>query len=109
MSLSYSWNFLREFGHCCVLLSLLARVEQVRTCEHVSSVSHPVAPFSSYPRYLVTYAGIRFPGAEDIPAGFAALDKVPASVWSQVFFTVLLMEGVNRDDTGLGEFVGDFR
>ena len=59
--------------------------------------------------YLVTYAGIRFPGAEDIPSGFDALGAVPASVWSQVFFTILLMEGVNRDDTGLGEFVGDFR
>lgn len=27
--------------------------------------------------YLVTYAGIRFPGAENIPSGFAALDNLP--------------------------------
>jgi hypothetical protein len=59
--------------------------------------------------YLVTYAGIRFPGAEDIPSGFAALDNVPASVWAQMAFTVGLMEAVNRDETGENEFVGDFR
>ena len=59
--------------------------------------------------YLVTYAGIRFPGAEDIPAGFAALDQVPASVWTQLAFTVGLMEAVNTDQTGENEFVGDFR
>jgi hypothetical protein len=59
--------------------------------------------------YLVTYAGIRFPGAEDIPSGFAALDAVPASVWAQVAFTVGLMEAVNTDQTGENEFPGDFR
>ena len=58
--------------------------------------------------YLVTYAGIRFPGADDIPSGFDALGAVPAPVWAQVFFTILLMEGVNTDQIG-GEFVGDFR
>ncbi|CAB9517653.1 Fucoxanthin-chlorophyll a-c binding protein [Seminavis robusta] len=58
--------------------------------------------------YLVTYAGIRFPGAEDIPAGFGAFDAVPPSVWAQVFFTILLMEGFNTDQIG-GEFIGDFR
>lgn len=30
--------------------------------------------------YLVTYAGVRFPGAEDIPSGFAALDNLPDMV-----------------------------
>ena len=33
--------------------------------------------------YLVTYAGVRFPGAEEIPAGFAALDALPGMVWAQ--------------------------
>ena len=38
--------------------------------------------------YLVTYAGVRFPGAEDIPSGFAALDNLPDMV-----------SGINRDMT----------
>ena len=37
--------------------------------------------------YLVTYAGVRFPGAEDIPAGFAALDNLPGMVWAQMIAT----------------------
>ena len=50
--------------------------------------------------YLVTAAGVRFPGAEDIPSGFAALDAVPGMVWAQVFFTGALMEAANRDLSG---------
>jgi hypothetical protein len=67
--------------------------------------------------YLVTYAGVRFPGAEEIPAGFAALGAVPGMVWAQTVATWALMEAVNRDQTentedDLGwksEFPGDFR
>eukprot|EP00980_Cylindrotheca_fusiformis_P019905 scaffold7015_cov88-Cylindrotheca_fusiformis.AAC.4 len=64
--------------------------------------------------YLVTYAGIRFPGAEDIPAGWAALPAVPASVWVQMVFTFGVMEAFNRDasdvhDVAESEFKGDFR
>mmetsp|Transcript_4130 Transcript_4130/g.5595 ORF Transcript_4130/g.5595 Transcript_4130/m.5595 type:complete len:193 (-) Transcript_4130:129-707(-) len=59
--------------------------------------------------YLVTYAGVRFPGAEDIPAGFAALEKIPTQVWIQMCFTWSAMEMVNRDAFGLAEFPGDFR
>merc|ERR1711957_135451 len=33
--------------------------------------------------YLTTAAGIRFPGAENIPGGFAALDNLPGMVWAQ--------------------------
>ena len=64
--------------------------------------------------YLVTAAGIRFPGAEDIPAGFKAF----STLWSthdgvdvcfQFLATVGLAEMVNRDVTGKGEFPGDFR
>ena len=47
--------------------------------------------------YLVTYAGVRFPGAEDIPAGFAALDAVPGMVWAQFGATVALTEAANQD------------
>ena len=70
--------------------------------------------------YLVTYAGVRFPGAEDIPAGFAALDAIPGMVWAQAFATWALMEAANQDqfkapwgtiDGGesKAEFKGDFR
>lgn len=59
--------------------------------------------------YLVTLAGVRFPGAEDIPSGIAALSAVPGMVWAQFWATTALMEAVNRDVTGKGEFVGDFR
>lgn len=73
--------------------------------------------------YLVTYAGVRFPGAEDIPAGFAALDAIPGMVWAQMIATWAMMEAANQDQgvapwtTGDGnleggskaEFKGDFR
>merc|ERR1719261_1149797 len=51
--------------------------------------------------YLVTYAGVRFPGAEDIPSGFAALDAVPGMVWAQFAATAAMMEAANQD-----QFVG---
>ena len=64
--------------------------------------------------YLVTYAGIRFPGAEDIPAGFAAIPALPVGVVVQLAFTVGVMEAFNRDASDLwdvkkSEFPGDFR
>ena len=59
--------------------------------------------------YLVTYAGIRFPGAEDIPAGFAALPAIPGMVWAQMIATWATMEAANQDQTGNSEFQGDFR
>merc|ERR1712021_60806 len=70
--------------------------------------------------YLVTYAGMRFPGAENIPAGFAALDQVPGMVWAQFAAAVAMMEAANQDqfkapwgtiDRGesKAEFKGDFR
>ena len=72
--------------------------------------------------YLVTYAGVRFPGAEDVPAGFAALDNLPGMVWAQLIATWGMMEAANQDQyaapwgmnsNSLGdspaEFKGDFR
>jgi hypothetical protein len=70
--------------------------------------------------YLVTYAGVRFPGAEDIPSGFAALEAVPGMVWAQMVATWGMMEAANQDqfktpwgtaDSGesKAEFKGDFR
>lgn len=65
--------------------------------------------------YLVTKAGVRFPGAEDIPSGWAALSALPKSLWVQLFFTWGVMEAFNRDasdihaDAPASEFPGDFR
>ena len=64
--------------------------------------------------YLTTAAGIRFPGAEDIPDG---LQSFPALHLSGEGYSVLMQmvaffavaEMVNRDAFGRGEFVGDFR
>uniref|UniRef100_A0A7S1E3U2 Uncharacterized protein n=1 Tax=Thalassionema nitzschioides TaxID=33649 RepID=A0A7S1E3U2_9STRA len=64
--------------------------------------------------YLVTYAGVRFPGAGDIPAGFDALSAIPGMVWAQMIATWALMEAANSNTPGelngfKPEFPGDFR
>jgi len=64
--------------------------------------------------YLVTAAGVRFPGAENIPAGFDALPAVPGMVWAQMIATWALMEAANSNTPGElngfePEFMGDFR
>lgn len=72
--------------------------------------------------YLTTAAGVRFPGAEDIPCGFAALDAIPGMVWAQMIATWTMMEAANQsqgsspwgtgnpDYTGFSpDFKGDFR
>mmetsp|Transcript_7306 Transcript_7306/g.14477 ORF Transcript_7306/g.14477 Transcript_7306/m.14477 type:complete len:185 (+) Transcript_7306:226-780(+) len=59
--------------------------------------------------FLTTYAGVRFPGAGDIPAGMAAWSALPLQVWVQMGFTWSLMEMLNRDAFGLAEFPGDYR
>jgi len=67
--------------------------------------------------YLTTAAGIRFPGAEDVPAGLKSFDYLLASKDGQnvllqmlAFFAVASI--VNRDADWLdnkAEFVGDYR
>jgi len=66
--------------------------------------------------YIVCDLGARFPGAENVPNGFAALDQVPGMVWAQLTATVLAMEMANggfsldgKDAAGTQEFPGDFR
>lgn len=59
--------------------------------------------------YLVTYAGVRLPGLEDVPTGFAAWDALPSEVAGQMGMSLIVMEMANRDHTGNAEFVGDFR
>jgi hypothetical protein len=67
--------------------------------------------------YLVTAAGIRFPGAENVPAGLKAFDHLLASkdgqnVLLQMLAFMALATIVNRDAEWLdnkAEFVGDYR
>ena len=67
--------------------------------------------------YLVTAAGIRFPGAGDVPAGLKAFDYLLASkdgqnVLLQMLAFMAVATIVNRDAEWLdneAEFVGDYR
>ena len=67
--------------------------------------------------YLTTAAGIRFPGAEDIPDGLASWGALLATrdgtnVLLQMALFFVLAEIVNRDADWLdnkAEFVGDYR
>ena len=59
--------------------------------------------------YLVTYAGARFPGLEDMPSGWAAWEALPVEVNGQLAATLILMEFFNRDAWGKAEFPSDFR
>lgn len=67
--------------------------------------------------YLTTAAGIRFPGAENVPDGFAAVQslletKDGNTVLLQMAGFFVLAEIVNRDASWLdnkAEFVGDYR
>jgi hypothetical protein len=59
--------------------------------------------------YLATYAGVRWPGLEDVPAGWAAWGSLPTSVVGQMVGSWILMEIANTDQTGNAEFDGDFR
>merc|ERR1719410_5139 len=61
--------------------------------------------------YLTTYAGVRLPGLEDVPCGWAAATSgdLPFTVAGQMVATLIFMEIANRDQTGESEFDGDFR
>ena len=61
------------------------------------------------PGYLVTYAGVRVPGLEDVPAGMKAWTALPATVVYQMAATLMLMEIVNSDIKGTAAFPGDYR
>ena len=59
--------------------------------------------------YLTTKAGIRLPGLEDVPAGWAAWGELPEPVVAQMGCAWILMEMAHQDQTGKAEFPGDFR
>ena len=68
--------------------------------------------------YLTTYAGVRFPGAEDWPTGFAAVERLFTTaegqkILPQMMLFFFIAEMVNRDAsevTGVKPaFPGDYR
>jgi hypothetical protein len=65
--------------------------------------------------YLTTMSGARFPGLEDVPAGFGAWAALPSSWLIWTVFTGASLEIMMRDASGYGgfegpaEFPGDFR
>ena len=58
---------------------------------------------------IIQIAGVRLPGLEDVPTGFAAWENLPNDVVGQMGMALLVMEMANTDVTGNGEFPGDFR
>lgn len=67
--------------------------------------------------YLVTAAGVRFPGDiayggpafADIPSGLAAFKAMPDNGLIQILAFIMVLEMGMRDVTGKNEFVGDWR
>lgn len=90
-----------------------AKFDLFRECE----ITHGRVAMLAVTGYLTTAAGIRFPGAEDIPDGLAAFPALLATdngknvlIQMGLFFTVATI--VNRDAHWLdnkAEFVGDYR
>jgi Chlorophyll A-B binding protein len=61
--------------------------------------------------YLTTLGGVRLPGYEAVPAGFAALSEMPSSAWLYMVLTQAILTIAMRDIPGMGneDFPGDFR
>jgi hypothetical protein len=60
--------------------------------------------------HMVTAAGVRLPGYENIPAGLAAFNRLPVSTLLAVLVTIGVLEvAIMRDNKGVAEFPGDFR
>jgi len=89
------------------------RFEQLRYTE----LKHGRISMLAVVGFLIEYAGVRLPGDidfhgtafADIPAGASALAAVPKGGQVQLFAFILFLEFIMRDNSGTGEFVGDFR
>merc|ERR1712161_108442 len=67
--------------------------------------------------FLANHGGLRLPGNidfsgttfESIPSGYAALGAIPKGGAVQLVAFVFVLEFIMRDNSGTGEFPGDFR
>eukprot|EP00531_Pseudo-nitzschia_arenysensis_P013687 CAMPEP_0116126058 /NCGR_PEP_ID=MMETSP0329-20121206/6134_1 /TAXON_ID=697910 /ORGANISM="Pseudo-nitzschia arenysensis, Strain B593" /LENGTH=198 /DNA_ID=CAMNT_0003620125 /DNA_START=97 /DNA_END=693 /DNA_ORIENTATION=- len=89
------------------------RFDQLRYTE----LKHGRVAMLAFLGFITPYAGIRLGGDidfqgtsfADIPAGAASLAAVPNGGWVQMFAFVFVLEFIMRDNSGDGEFPGDFR
>jgi len=89
------------------------RFDQLRYTE----IKHGRVSMLAFLGFFTQYAGIRLGGDIDlsgtsfasIPSGAGALAAVPKEGWGQIVAFVLVLEFIMRDNSGDGEFVGDFR
>jgi uncharacterized membrane protein len=90
-----------------------ARFDNLRYTE----LKHGRIAMLAFAGFVTPLAGIRLGGDidyqgtsfESIPAGAASLAAVPKGGWVQIFAFILVLEFIMRDNSGTGEFVGDFR
>jgi hypothetical protein len=89
------------------------RFEQLRYTE----IKHGRVSMLAFLGFITNYAGVRLPGDidfsgtsfESIPSGAAALSAVPKGGLVQIIAFVYILEFIMRDNSGTGEFIGDFR
>lgn len=89
------------------------RFERLRLVE----IKHGRIAMMAVAGYLVTAAGVRFPGDiayggpafADIPSGLAAFKAMPDNGLIQILAFIMVLEMGMRDVTGKNEFVGDWR
>merc|ERR1711935_1035319 len=89
------------------------RFERLRYTE----IKHGRVSMLAFLGFVTQYAGIRLPGDIDfqgtsfdsIPSGLSALSAIPKGGAVQLVAFVFILEFIMRDNSGDGEFVGDFR